>query len=79
MKNSIIAMAFLALMMVAQTSMAYQTVRGYIKSNGTVVSPYIRSNPDSFKWNNLSSMNSIKLPTQTPFNPDRQNVAQNFV
>lgn len=33
----------------------YQNVRGYIRSNGTIVSPYIRSIPDGNPYNNLSS------------------------
>ena len=29
-------------------------VNGYFKSNGTYVSPYVRTNPDGFCYNNFS-------------------------
>ena len=30
------------------------TVKGYFKSNGTYVSPHLKTTPDAYKWNNLS-------------------------
>ena len=31
------------------------TVKGHVRSNGTYVSPYIRSNPDKSIYNNLGT------------------------
>lgn len=34
------------------TALAYVSVRGYYRSNGTYVSPYIRSSPNSLRYDN---------------------------
>lgn len=31
------------------------SVNGYFRSNGTYVQPYVRTAPDSYKWNNFRS------------------------
>ncbi len=30
----------------------YKLQKGYLKSNGTYVSPHLKTSPDNFKWNN---------------------------
>lgn len=37
----------------APHAQAYELVRGYIKQNGEVISPYIRSTPNSTMGDNL--------------------------
>lgn len=44
-----------ALLSVFGTSFADQSVRGYTRKDGTYVQPYMRSSPDSQRWNNYSS------------------------
>lgn len=55
MKKVILMMALVISALIQTPSWAYETVSGYIRSNGTVVAPYIRSSRDGNLWNNLSS------------------------
>lgn len=55
MKKLILSATLAAMTLINSTSHAYESVRGYIRSNGTVVSPYIRSSGDGNPYNNLSS------------------------
>lgn len=52
MKKIVMALALVAMM--AGIGYADQNVRGYYKSNGTYVQPYVRSTPDSSYNNNYS-------------------------
>jgi hypothetical protein len=45
-------------------SFAYVSVKGYFRSDGTYVSPYVRSNPNAFKFDNYSW-----TPSQGLYNP----------
>ena len=45
----------LVLMSVSVTALADQSVRGYVRKDGTYVAPYIRSSPNSIKLDNYSS------------------------
>lgn len=42
-------------------------VKGYFKKNGTYVSPYVRSSPDSFKWNNYGSPGASDFGGGSPY------------
>lgn len=46
---------FLILMATTAGALADQSVRGYVRKDGTYVAPYIRSNPNSIKYDNYSS------------------------
>lgn len=35
-------------------------VKGYVKKDGTYVSPHVRSNPDGYKYNNYSSYGNVE-------------------
>jgi hypothetical protein len=37
---------------ISTPAFAYVSVRGYFRSNGTYVQPYVRSNPNAFKSDN---------------------------
>ena len=52
MKTVIIA-AVLACM--AQTAIADQYVKGYVKRDGTYVAPHVRSSPNGQQWDNYST------------------------
>ena len=59
MKKLKIGLAFVIILAIFITvfptdSFAYVSVKGYFKSNGTYVSPYVRSNPNAFKFDNYS-------------------------
>jgi hypothetical protein len=58
----------IAVLMQATSSWAYVNVRGYIKSNGTIVAPYIRTSPNAYRWDNFSSrLESGMQPNHTGF------------
>jgi hypothetical protein len=47
------AYAFVLILGVATTpAFAYTSVRGYYRSNGTYVEPYVRSSPNALKYDN---------------------------
>lgn len=46
------AFTLLLAILSTSTALADQYVSGYVKSNGTYVSPYIRSAPDGNPYNN---------------------------
>lgn len=50
-KITIITLGALMAMMAAN-AMADVYVSGYVKSNGTIVSPYVRGDADGIEWNN---------------------------
>ena len=55
MKKLISIAAIAASIFITTTSaQAYVYVNGYTKSNGTYVSPHVRTSPDSSCWNNFS-------------------------
>lgn len=51
--KSIILAALLAV--IAQTAIADQYVKGYIKRDGTYVQPHVRSSPNNQQWDNYST------------------------
>lgn len=54
MKKMISIIAIAASIFITTSAQAYVHVKGYTKSNGTYVAPYIRTNPDSVCWNNFN-------------------------
>ena len=56
MKSLFALIAFTAVIMNSSSVSSQQIVSGYLRSNGTYVSPYIRSTPDSYKFNNYGCM-----------------------
>src|SRR4051812_4307797 len=52
MKRIILAISFLLLLGMATRANAYVSVRGYYRSNGTYVKPYVRSDPNGVKYDN---------------------------
>lgn len=72
-------------------SEAYVRVRGYQRSNGTVVAPYIRTSPNKYRWDNFSSRLTSESPsvsyglfkgpshpTTVPFNPSASTKGAEF-
>jgi hypothetical protein len=64
MRIKILAVALLGLIAVSPAlargaSGGTVTVRGYVKSNGTVVAPHIQTGPDSTRANNWSTKPNI--------------------
>lgn len=56
MKTFIMTLATVITIFTSLSSWAsYVPVRGYIRTNGTVVSPHYRTSPNSYKWDNLNS------------------------
>lgn len=43
----------------SKSALAYVRVRSYTRSNGKYVSPYYRSNSNSYRWDNYSSRGNI--------------------
>lgn len=73
MKKFILALMFSVITLSSATSWAYLVpVNGYIRSNGTVVGPYMRTSPDSNPYNNLgSSLNGDRQDMmQSPYMPN---------
>ncbi|MBI2336841.1 MAG: hypothetical protein HYU97_08805 [Deltaproteobacteria bacterium] len=71
MKTFIITTLAILITAISSPSWAYVNVNGYFKSNGTYVSPHIRSYPDGNPYNNLSSFNMNQSPlNSSPFNPN---------
>jgi hypothetical protein len=60
------AVSFLMLVNVFHSSCIYAgvSVRGYYRSNGTYVSPHMRSNPDGNFYNNWSTVGNINPYTE---------------
>ena len=63
----------IAVVLSFSVSYADQYVNGHFRSNGTYVSPYYRSTPDSNPWNNYSTKGNInpytgKQGTKNPYN-----------
>jgi len=52
---------------------AYVSVRGYFRSNGTYVRPYVRSNPNAFKFDNYGW-----TPSQGLYNPSYYAPTKNY-
>jgi hypothetical protein len=50
---------------------AYYRVNGYFRSNGTYVSPYYRSNPNAFRWDNYSYRSFQPLYNRSYTSPTR--------
>jgi hypothetical protein len=75
MKKVILMLTLAAVTLIQSPSWAFETVSGYIRSNGTVVAPYIRSSRDGYLFNNLSSFQTEKV-INSPFAPKR--VASNL-
>lgn len=55
MKNIMLIATLVITLMQATSSWAYVNVRGYIRTNGTYVAPYIRTSPNAYRWDNFSS------------------------
>ena len=52
-------------------ALADQSVRGYIKRDGTYVAPSMRSSPNSYKFDNYSSEGNYNPYTRQPgYKPD---------
>ena len=49
-----IAAIAVSIFLTTTSAQAYVYVNGYTKSNGTYVSPHVRTSPDSSCWNNYS-------------------------
>lgn len=45
---------FIIFLSFVSTSFAYVNVRGYYRSDGTYVRPYVRSNPNGLRYDNYS-------------------------
>lgn len=65
--KTLIAILMLSLSLGA---LADQSVRGYSRRDGTYVAPYMRSSPNSFKFDNYSSQgNNNPYTGQRGYNP----------
>lgn len=53
-KLGILSLGLFMLIGMASPAHAYVSVTGYYRSNGTYVAPYVRSNPNSLKYDNYS-------------------------
>lgn len=64
--KKVLAIVFLLFLVLAPvfSANAYVSVRGYYRSNGTYVAPYVRSNPNGLKYDNYSW-----TPSQGLYNP----------
>lgn len=51
--SKIILLAVVSLLF-ATPALAYVSVKGYYRSNGTYVAPYVRSSPNALKYDNYS-------------------------
>jgi len=60
-----IIILFTTALILPQISYAYVSVKGYYKSNGTYVAPYVRSNPNGLKYDNYSYTPSQGLYNKT--------------
>ncbi|MFZ1937124.1 MAG: hypothetical protein WCB27_09020 [Thermoguttaceae bacterium] len=58
-KSLLVSATVMALFAAVQAASADVYVHGYIRSNGTYVQPYYRSNPDGNFWNNWSTYPNI--------------------
>lgn len=58
MKNIIHLFLLFTLLLISTLHAKDVSVKGYYRSNGTYVSPHIRSSPDSSKWNNYGPSKS---------------------
>ena len=71
MRNFVIA----AIVLTAATSASAQVhVKGYVRSDGTYVAPYVRSSPDHSIYNNYSTQPNVnpysgKVGTVNPYAP----------
>jgi len=54
----------------AMPSYAYVSVKGYYRSNGTYVNPYVRSSPNALKYDNYS-YKSGSLYNKSYYSPSR--------
>lgn len=54
MKKVIVTIAMAASLLSSHGAQAFVSVDGYYRSNGTYVSPHIRTSPDGYCWNNFS-------------------------
>lgn len=60
----LLLVAMSALAALPATADAYVSVRGYYRSNGTYVRPYVRSNPNALRYDNYSySSGSLYNPS----------------
>ena len=50
---------------------AYVSVKGYYRSNGTYVSPYVRSNPNALRYDNYSYKGSGSLYNSSYYSSGR--------
>ena len=64
MKKLLTLLFVLSLLIPAHT-FAYVSVKGYYKSNGTYVAPYVRSNPNGLKYDNYGYKPSQGLYNST--------------
>ena len=66
MKKLVIAVAGLALLASAAHAQGTHTTRGYTTSNGTVVSPYVATNPNGTTSDNFSTRGNTNPYTGRP-------------
>ena len=64
MKKLLIGLLFASLLLCGTRVNAYVSVKGYYRSNGTYVAPYVRSNPNGLKYDNYGYQ-----PSQGLYNP----------
>jgi len=72
MKTLFLAL-FLIGIMVSSAFAKDAYVNGYYRKDGTYVQPYVRSSPDTFKWNNYGSKSnsgSSSYGYSNPYNRD---------
>ena len=63
MKTLIFLLAMLFVL--TSTAFSWVWVSGYVKSNGTYVAPYARTDADGYKFNNWSSKGNVNPITGT--------------
>jgi hypothetical protein len=50
---------------------AYTSVKGYYRSNGTYVQPYVRSSPNALKYDNYNYSGSGSLYNKSYYSPSK--------
>ena len=69
--KTLTAILLISLISFSFGTLADQSVRGYIKRDGTYVAPSMRSNPNNYKFDNYSSQGKYNPYTGQPgYKPD---------
>jgi len=58
----------LIMLILSSAAFADQSVRGYMRQDGTYVQPYTRSSPNEYRYDNYSSHGNVNPYTGTPGN-----------